>query len=113
MTVQNPWKRRASKLVYSNPWIIVREETGIEAESWEQLGGEVHLSNGFSSERGFLYLARGLRHGAAEPDHTEELQVKKISFTECLAMVERGEIKDSLTIIAVLRTARLLGSRMS
>jgi 8-oxo-dGTP pyrophosphatase MutT (NUDIX family) len=91
----------------------LREETGLEAESWEQLGGEIHLSNCFSSERGFLFLARGLREGTAEPDHTEELQVKKVPLAECLAMVDRGEIKDSLTVIAVLRMARLLGTRGS
>jgi hypothetical protein len=51
-----------------------------------------------------------LREGRSEPDHTEELQVKKIPFAECLAMVERGEIKDSLTVIAVLRMARILGT---
>ena len=184
MTAKNPWQRRGSKLVYSNPWITVREddvitpggkpgiygvvetriatgvvaltdhneiylvgqyrypvdeysweipeggsevdedpmvtakrelreETGLEAESWEQLGGEIHLSNCFSSERGFLYLARGLREGTAEPDHTEELQVKSVPFAECLAMVDRGEIKDSLTVIAVLRMARLLGTRLA
>jgi 8-oxo-dGTP pyrophosphatase MutT (NUDIX family) len=89
----------------------LREETGLEAEVWEQLGGEIHLSNCFSAERGFLYLARGLRQGAAEPDHTEQLQVKKVPFKECLAMVDRGEVKDSLTVIAVLRMARLLGTR--
>jgi 8-oxo-dGTP pyrophosphatase MutT (NUDIX family) len=182
MTVKNPWHRRGTKVVYSNPWITVREddvitpggkpgiygvvepriatgvvaltenkeiylvgqyrypveeysweipeggseigedpmltakrelreETGLEAESWEQLGGEIHLSNCFSSERGFLYLARGLRQGDAEPDHTEQLQVKRIPFAECLAMVDRGEIKDSLTVIAVLRMARILATR--
>jgi 8-oxo-dGTP pyrophosphatase MutT (NUDIX family) len=86
----------------------LREETGLEAERWEQLGGEVHLSNCFSAERGFIYVARGLREGKAEPDHTEELQVKKIPFADCLAMVDRGEIKDSLTVIGVLRMARVL-----
>lgn len=87
----------------------LREETGLEAERWEQLGGEIHLSNCFSAERGFIYVARGLRQGKAEPDHTEELQVKKVPFAECLAMVDRGEIKDSLTVIGVLRMARILG----
>jgi 8-oxo-dGTP pyrophosphatase MutT (NUDIX family) len=179
MSVRNPWQRRGSKLIYSNPWITVREddvitpsgapgiygvietriatgvvalsednhiylvgqyrypvdeysweipeggseidedpmetakrelreETGLEAERWEQLGGEIHLSNCFSAERGFIYVARGLRQGQAEPDHTEELQVKKVPFAECLAMVDRGEIKDSLTVIGVLRMARVL-----
>ena len=180
MSVRNPWQRRGSKLIYSNPWITVREddvitpggapgiygvvetrlavgivaltddnqiylvgqyrypvdeysweipeggsevdedpmetakrelreETGVEAERWEPLGGEILLSNCFSNERGYLYLARGLREGISAPDHTEELQVKKIPFAECLAMVDRGEIKDSLPVIAVLRMARILG----
>jgi 8-oxo-dGTP pyrophosphatase MutT (NUDIX family) len=89
----------------------LREETGVEAERWELLGGEILLSNCFSNERGYLYLAQGLRQGLSEPDHTEELQVKKLPFAQCLAMVERGEIKDSLTVIAVLRMARILGTR--
>lgn len=84
----------------------LREETGLVAERWEQLGGEIHLSNCFSSERGYLYVARSLSQGEAEPDHTEQLVVKKLPLSECLAMVDRGEIKDSLTIIALLRIAR-------
>ena len=26
MSVRNPWQRRSSKLIYSNPWITVRED---------------------------------------------------------------------------------------
>jgi 8-oxo-dGTP pyrophosphatase MutT (NUDIX family) len=86
----------------------LREETGLVAREWEQLGGEIHLSNCFSAERGFLYIARGLSQEASSPDHTEQLEVRKIPFAECLRMVNQGEIKDSLTIIAVLRVAGLL-----
>lgn len=86
----------------------LREETGLMAREWRQLGGEIHLSNCFSAERGYLYVAQGLEDGVAQPDHTEQLQVKIIPFAECLGMVEQGSIKDSLTIIAVLRVARML-----
>jgi len=86
----------------------LREETGVVAKEWSRLGGEVHLSNCFSAERGYLYLAQGLERGPAQPEHTEELRVKVVPFAECLAMVEKGEIKDSLTIIAVLRVARMI-----
>jgi 8-oxo-dGTP pyrophosphatase MutT (NUDIX family) len=86
----------------------LKEETGLRATEWAQLGGEIHLSNCFSSERGLLYVARGLSEGDSEPDHTEQLVVKKVPFVQCLEMVDKGEIKDSLSIIAVLRIARLL-----
>jgi hypothetical protein len=45
--------------------------------------------------------------GAAAPDSTEQLQVRIEPFDKALAMVDSGEITDSLTIIALLRTARL------
>lgn len=87
----------------------LREETGLEATSWEQVGGEIHLSNCFTSERAFLFIAKGLTQGKAAPDETEQLAHKKVSIREALEMVENGEIYDGLTIIAVLKVARLLG----
>jgi 8-oxo-dGTP pyrophosphatase MutT (NUDIX family) len=87
----------------------LREEAGVTAADWQPLGGEIHLSNCFTSERGYLFLARGLSQGASEPDETEALQVKTVPFVECLRMLESGEIVDSLTIIAILRAARVLG----
>ncbi len=87
----------------------LREETGISAREWSQLGGEIHLSNCFSAERGELFLARGLTQGACSPDDTELLQVRVVPFSEALRMVDAGEIKDSLSVIGILRTSRLLG----
>jgi 8-oxo-dGTP pyrophosphatase MutT (NUDIX family) len=87
----------------------LREETGLVGGVWEQLGGEIHLSNCFTSERAFLFMARGLSEGVSAPDETEQLAQKKIDFREALRMVEQGEIYDGLTMIAVLRAARILG----
>ncbi len=86
----------------------LREETGLEADQWQQLGGEIHLSNCFSAERGQLFLAQGLREGPSAPDDTELLQVRWLPFSEALQMVDRGEIKDSLSIIGILRASRVL-----
>ncbi len=86
----------------------LREETGLEASLWERLGGEVHLSNCFSAERGELFLARELQQGESAPDETELLKVRWVPFSEALQMVDRGEIKDSLSIIGILRASRFL-----
>ncbi len=85
----------------------LKEEAGLTAEHWEPLGTEIHLSNCHSDERGFLFVARGLTEGAAEPDGTEQLQVKKVPVSEALAMIARGEIRDSMTIMALLWLERI------
>lgn len=84
------------------------EEAGLIAEEWIQLGDEVHLSNCFSSEVCFLYLARGLSTTESSPDATEILQVKKVPFARCLEMLDSGEIKDAVSIIGLLRAERYL-----
>jgi 8-oxo-dGTP pyrophosphatase MutT (NUDIX family) len=86
----------------------LREEAGLIAQNWSQLGGEVHLTNCHSSEVGVLYLARGLTETKSEPEGTELLAVKKISFAECLRMVNAGEIKDAMSIIGIVRAAQVL-----
>lgn len=85
----------------------LEEEAGVVAEHWQQLGPEFHLSNSISSEVGYVYLARGLTETALNPDPTEQLAVKRVPFAEALAMVDRGDIKDAVTVIALLRAARL------
>jgi len=80
----------------------LQEEAGLAAAHWEPLGHELHLTNCHSSERGFLYVARGLTHVGAAPEGTEQLQVKKVPWAEAVAMVERGEINDAFSIMAIL-----------
>ena len=80
----------------------LKEEAGLSAAHWEALGGEIHLSNCHSSERGFLFVARDLTEGAAMPDGTEQLQLRKMPLAEAYAMLDRGEITDGMTILALL-----------
>lgn len=87
----------------------LKEEAGLIAKEFIPLGPEVHLSNCFSAERAMFYMARGLTEVESSPDDTEILQVKKVPFKDCLTWVRSGEIKDAMTIIAVLRAAHFLG----
>lgn len=86
----------------------LREEAGLLAENWIQLGADFHISNCFSSETGIIYLARDLTETDAEPDDTEVLEVKKLPMTEALDLAHSGEIKDSITLIALQRLERWL-----
>jgi 8-oxo-dGTP pyrophosphatase MutT (NUDIX family) len=85
------------------------EEAGLTADSWMQLGEEFHLSNCFSSEVAFAFLARGLSNVAASPDETEVLALIKIPFEETIQRVQSGEIRDALSIIALGRAKEFLG----
>jgi 8-oxo-dGTP pyrophosphatase MutT (NUDIX family) len=87
----------------------LREETGVEAETWRELA-RVHLSNSVSDELAVLFLATGLRLGAATPDPTEALEVRWLPFEDVLAMTLDGRITDAMTVVAVERLA-LIRSR--
>ena len=80
----------------------LKEETGMVAERYERLL-EMDLSNSVSDEKGIVYLARGLSQGEASPEETEQLAVKRVPLSEAYDMVEKGEIRDSLTVAAMYK----------
>lgn len=82
----------------------LREETGLSASEWQEIG-TYHLSNSVSDEEAILYLATGLRPGPAEPDASEQLEVRWVHFDEALAMIDRGEITDAMSVIGLQRVA--------
>ena len=81
----------------------LREEAGLIASSWSELGPDLHLSNCISSEVAKLYIAWELTETDAEPEGTEVLKVRKLPYKECLELVKRGEITDAMSVIAILR----------
>jgi 8-oxo-dGTP pyrophosphatase MutT (NUDIX family) len=86
----------------------LKEEAGLEAKRWQQLGDEFHLSNCFSSEKAFVYLAQDLTEVASQPEATEVLAVRKMPLSQCIAMVESGEIKDAITIVGISRIEKFI-----
>jgi ADP-ribose pyrophosphatase len=83
------------------------EETGLTASSWQEIQ-RMDLSNSVTDEYAIIYLARDLQQGLAEPEETEELQVRKLPFEEVYNMVTSGQITDSITVAAILKAKILL-----
>ena len=76
------------------------EEIGYSAEEWRELTS-FYTSPGFSDEMLHLYLARDLKEGVADPEEDEFLEILHLPLQEALAMVARGEIQDSKTIVGL------------
>jgi 8-oxo-dGTP pyrophosphatase MutT (NUDIX family) len=77
------------------------EETGISAAKWTLLG-QTFTSNCFTDETATFFLAEELSIGDPAPDPTEQLQIKRLPFREAWRMVREGEIKDAMSVIALL-----------
>lgn len=83
------------------------EETGYTAVDWVKLGVQ-HPCIGYSNEVIHIYLANQLQAGDHQRDDDEMLEVFDVSFEECIAMVEAGDITDSKTIAALFLTEKYL-----
>lgn len=68
-----------------------------------------HTSKSVVDETAHLYWAEALSPAPTPPDDTEFIEVRPVPFAEALRMVETGEIKDSMTVIAMLHAARQWG----
>jgi ADP-ribose pyrophosphatase len=86
----------------------MREEVGYDAQEL-QLVSSYYTSKSIMHEIGHLFIGRGLTQVQAVPDETEFLEVAVLPFDQVLQMVIESEIRDSMTVIAVLHAARLRG----
>ena len=85
----------------------LREETGATATEWHALG--LFCPTGaYSTERIYMYLARGLTFGARELDEDEFLNVFRMTLDELVDKVLAGEIPDAKTQAAALRAKLML-----
>ena len=89
----------------------LKEEAGLVAGKWTQLGGEIHMSNCISSERAYIFLAEELTKTESDPDPTEILQVRKMPFDQALQMAATGEIQDAFSILGLFRASEYLKTR--
>ena len=94
----------------------------LEAAAQRELGEEIgyraarltplvsyHTSKSVVDETAHLFYGEALTPVVIPGDATEFIDVRPVAFVEALRMVESGEIKDSMTVIAVLHAARRLG----
>ena len=85
------------------------EETGLEAGELLFLGRH-YCSPGYNSEVLYVYLARDLSHGAAHPDDGEFLAVERHTLSELTNLALAGELPDTKTTVAVLKTKLITDS---
>jgi 8-oxo-dGTP pyrophosphatase MutT (NUDIX family) len=87
----------------------LKEETGIEAEGWEEIG-KFQTMNGVSNEISHVFLARGLKQTAENKQAEEGItELKKVPFKNALDLVKSGEITDGQTIAALMQVALKMG----
>jgi len=77
------------------------EETGFTAERWKRILF-FYVSPGFLDETMAVYLAEGLKPGAAQPEEDESIAARFFPLSQALRMVMRGVIRDAKTISSVL-----------
>ncbi|HLM03332.1 MAG TPA: NUDIX hydrolase [Pyrinomonadaceae bacterium] len=83
-----------------------REEMGIEADEWIDLGA-AETDTSIVSSRAHFFLARKLKFTEPQREGTEAMKSVKISFDEAVEKVLSGEIKHALSAVLILK-AKLL-----
>jgi len=89
----------------------LREETGLEADEWTQIG-TMNALNGVTVAPEHVFLARSLRQaGDSARTQAEEGidEMAWVPFAEALAMVADGRIRDGETIAALAYAGIRLG----
>ena len=86
----------------------LREEVGYDAAELQPVS-TYFTSKSIMREIGYLFIGRGLTQAEAMPDETEFLEIAVFPFREVLQMVLASDIRDSMTVIAVLHAAQLRG----
>lgn len=87
----------------------LREETGLTARSWSEVV-HLHTSNSVTDEEGHIFLAEDLEEGDNALEETEaDLKVWKLPLRDALQMVLDGKITDSMSVMAILKVARMKG----
>ncbi len=84
------------------------EETGYRAASLRFLWS-LYPTPGFCEERIHLFLAEGLVPGAAAPEDDEEFEIKTWRVEDAWDLVERDELRDAKTQIALAWARSNLG----
>lgn len=85
----------------------VEEETGYRAGRLDGLGW-IWTTPGFTDERIWLYVARGLEPTAQRLQEDEILEVEALPLERAVALAAGGEIVDGKSVAALFRAFRFL-----
>jgi len=76
------------------------EETGYRAERIAFLWS-IYTTPGFCEERIYFYVAEGLTPGESAPDEDEQFELRVWNVADAWALVERDELRDAKTQVAL------------
>ena len=82
------------------------EEAGLRAEHW-RAALDVDLSNSITDERAMTWVAWGLSAVPVDPDPTEVIVVACVPFRDLLAEIERGAVRDGLTVATAYKACHM------
>jgi ADP-ribose pyrophosphatase len=77
------------------------EETGMRAKRLERLT-TIYTTPGFTDEKIHLFLASGLEEGAHHREADEFLELRPTPWSVTMDLIERGDIMDGKTLVALL-----------
>jgi 8-oxo-dGTP pyrophosphatase MutT (NUDIX family) len=91
----------------------LREETGLAATSWQQVGTMFAL-NGVCDAIEHVFLARGLRPAEDADESAEQAAegitgTRTVPWSEVMGLVQDGTITDGETVAALMYAALALG----
>lgn len=87
-----------------------KEEAGIEAEEWIDLG-MIETDTGIVQCPAYFFAARKLKFSKAEREGVEVMKTVKMSFDEAVEKVLSGEIKHALSCLLILKAKLKLADR--
>lgn len=85
----------------------LREECGLTAQHWLEIIGS-DLSNSATDESAVAFLAWDLADVPADPEETEHLEIARVPFWQAVERLKCGELRDSLTVMSLLRVALMV-----
>jgi ADP-ribose pyrophosphatase len=88
------------------------EETGYRAGQFDELIS-FYPSPGITNERMWIFAASGLTAGEPAREANEEIENLVVSWTDALTMIDRDEICDGKTLVAILKWEQRRGAPTS
>ena len=85
----------------------LEEETGYTCHSIAKVA-ECFMAPGYSTEKIYIYLAKGLTKTQTRLEEDENLTAESFPFEVALAKIRSGEIQDAKTIAGLQGAAHLL-----
>ena len=83
----------------------LEEEVGLHATRLD-LMADFFTTPGFCDERMYLFRGTGLETVPPRPEPDERLVVRSVDLAEAVRMIDRGEVREAKTLVAILLETR-------